>query len=363
MGLREMRGKWQYRFRVQGHDVSVITALAATERNRKKALQLEAAHRQGIHEGRWGFRPLKPRAFSEALPEFFKWVDMQYQNSPASARRIRTSMSSCGVFFGKQMLSMIHPGDVELYKVWRLTERQELIAGKAVTVPPVRPVTLKHDLDNLSVMFQWAVKAEYARVNPLKEVSRPSDAGAKRERVLTLAEEKLYFTHAKGNLAKIARLILLQGLRPEEAMRIRKEDVDLDRGTLRIQHGKTAAARRMLRLTEEAKVILGRQMASWGPWAFPSPVKPGACITKLNLVHDRACRLSGLAFVLYDLRHTFATRMVEAGVDLVALKQILGHADIRVTMRYVHPNQAHQDSAMAIYDKLNEARRAKEVVQ
>jgi hypothetical protein len=55
--------------------------------------------------------------------------------------------------------------------------------------------------------------------------------------------------------------------------------------------------------------------------------------------------------------------MVEAGVDLVALKQILGHNGIRITMRYVHPNQTHQDAAMAIYDKLNEARRAKELVQ
>ena len=57
MGLRNMRGKWQYRFRVHGQDVCVITAWEATERNRKKALQQETAHRQAILEGRWGFRP------------------------------------------------------------------------------------------------------------------------------------------------------------------------------------------------------------------------------------------------------------------------------------------------------------------
>jgi len=390
MGLRNMRGKWQYRFRVQGQDVCVLTALEATERNRKKAEQAESAHRQAILEGRWGFRPLKPRGFTEAVKEFNAWCKVEYADKPESWRRIATSMTSCSAFFGKnQMVSMIHPGDVERYKVWRLTPRHDVINGKKVTIPPVQPVTVKHDLDNLSVFFYWAVKSDYARHNPLKDVGRPSDKDAIRQRILTLKEEKLYFAHAKGNLADVARLILLQGMRPEEVMRIRKEDVDAEKGMLRIEHGKTRASRRVLKLTQEARSLLAGRLAGHGQWIFPSPKKKGRHITKLNCPHDRVleklngCRQCGeresshptekcaafvaserpLLFVLYDLRHTFATRMVEAGVDLVALKQILGHSDIRVTMRYVHPTQAHQDAAMAIYDKLNEERRAAETVQ
>jgi integrase len=42
-------------------------------------------------------------------------------------------------------------------------------------------------------------------------------------------------------------------------------------------------------------------------------------------------------FVLYDLRHTFATRAVAAGVDLPTLSAMLGHTSITMTMRYVHP--------------------------
>lgn len=280
---------------------------------------------------------------------------------------------------------MIAPGDIERYKIWRLSPREETWDGKRLTIPPVRPVTAKHDLDNLSVFFQWAVKADYARHNPLKEVGRPSDRDAVRQRIVSLKEEKLYFAHATGNLVKVARLMLLTGMRPEEVMRIRKDDVDLEKGTLRIEYGKTRSARRVLKLTEEARSLLARQIVeSYGPWVFPSPTKPGAHIVKLNGSHDRVldklnpCRQCGqretqhptkkcpefilpdppLLFVLYDLRHTFATRMVEAGVDLVTLKQILGHSDIRVTMRYVHPTQAHQDAAMTMYDKLNEQRRA-----
>jgi integrase len=377
MGLRKMRRKWQYRFRIHGQDICVTTELAATERNEKKALALELAHRQAIEEGRWGFRPLKPRSFIDAKPEFITWAKVEYKSKPNTWKRIETSMVSCTTFFGKQMISMIQPGDVEHYKVWRLTSERA-----------VRDVTAKHDLDNLSIFFQWAVKQDYARLNPCKEVKRPSDAQAIRERILTPVEENLYFTHAAGNLYKVARLILLQGMRPEEVMRIRKEDLNLETGTLKIQYGKTAAARRVLRLTQEARSLIASQISE-SPWLFPSPKKPGKPITKLNCPHDRVldklnlCRICSqpasrhpvkdkctefqtpernLYFVLYDLRHTFATRMVEAGVDLVALKDILGQENIRVTMRYVHLSQGRKDEAMAIYDQLNEERR-KELVQ
>jgi len=57
-----------------------------------------------------------------------------------------------------------------------------------------------------------------------------------------------------------------------------------------------------------------------------------------------------MKFVLYDFRHTFATRMVEAGIDLATLKDVMGHTDIRTTMRYVHVTREHQDRAMEKFE-------------
>lgn len=369
MSLRVMRGKWQYRFRIHGHNVSVGTGLAATERNRKKAEMMEAAHRQAIHEGRLGFRPLKPRSFNEAAKEFLKWAAATYTRTN-SLHRIETSMATCKAFFGPSMVSMVSAGDIERYKVWRLA------GDSANEIAPVKPVTVKHDLDNLSIFFKWAVKQEYARLNPLKDVARPSDRDAVRQRILSADEETRYFAFVQRrpgnkkplpqigtNLHDVARVILLQGLRPDEIMRAQKEDLDIDRGVLHIRSGKTSAARRTIKLTTEALGILARRQSTLGPWLFPSPRGPERHIKKLNCTHDRACEKTGIQFVLYDLRHTFATRMIEAGIDLATLKDILGHTDIRTTMRYVHPTQARQDDAMAIYDKLNEARRGKESVQ
>lgn len=51
-------------------------------------------------------------------------------------------------------------------------------------------------------------------------------------------------------------------------------------------------------------------------------------------------------FRLYDLRHTFATRAAEAGVDLVTLAAMLGHSRVQMVMRYAHPTEEHQFNAI-----------------
>ena len=58
-----------------------------------------------------------------------------------------------------------------------------------------------------------------------------------------------------------------------------------------------------------------------------------------------------LSFVLYDFRHTFATRLAQAGVDLATLAAILGHNSIRIVQKYVHPTAEHKKAAMARYDE------------
>jgi integrase len=67
----------------------------------------------------------------------------------------------------------------------------------------------------------------------------------------------------------------------------------------------------------------------------------------VNNAHDRAVRNSKVAaFRLYDLRHTWATRAAEAGIDLVTLAAMLGHSKINMVMRYAHPTQEHQTRAI-----------------
>jgi len=61
------------------------------------------------------------------------------------------------------------------------------------------------------------------------------------------------------------------------------------------------------------------------------------------------CKESGLSFVLYDFRHTFATRMAQQGIDLATIASILGHNSIRMVQRYVHITADHKRAAMERY--------------
>jgi integrase len=177
----------------------------------------------------------------------------------------------------------------------------------------------------------------------------PSDAGAMRMHVLTADEERRYFRLAARhrNLHDLGRLIINQGMRPEEVLTLSKCDVNLDRGQL--QAGKSAAARGVLDLTPESREILARRMAGNSSWIFPAPHRPGHHISRLNNAHDTVCAKAALSCCIYDLRHTFATRIAEAGVDLATLAAILGQGSIRIVQRYVHPTAEHKRTAMLRY--------------
>jgi integrase len=161
-------------------------------------------------------------------------------------------------------------------------------------------------------------------------------------------EEKSYLLAASQPLQDIAVLMLETGMRPEEVCRIRRENVHLQRGYLFNPYGKTKAAKRKVPLSDKAMNVLAKRLKQVrGEHLFPGRGVGDAPIVKVNNAHTATVKRCGVRpFRLYDLRHTWATRAVMAGVDLVTLAAMLGHSRVQMVMRYAHPTEEHQFNAM-----------------
>ena len=83
-------------------------------------------------------------------------------------------------------------------------------------------------------------------------------------------------------------------------------------------------------------------------WLFEGK-KGGTHLTDIQNAHSKVLAATQLAFVVYDFRHAAATRWAERGMDIATLAKVLGHANLRSVMRYVHISQEHMDRAILRY--------------
>lgn len=137
-----------------------------------------------------------------------------------------------------------------------------------------------------------------------------------------------------------ALLVLLYsaGLRVGEVVRLRPEDLDGDRGLLRVRGGKGDKDRYTL-LAHRAVETVGVYRAAYPDdrWLFPGG-KPGRHLTTRSVqrVVQRAARAAGIEknVTCHTLRHSFATHLLEAGTNLRIIQELLGHQSARTTQIY-----------------------------
>jgi integrase len=93
-------------------------------------------------------------------------------------------------------------------------------------------------------------------------------------------------------------------------------------------------------------VFLELKLKSGGSkFVFPSDGSRTGHLEWVKRSFISACKKAGIKGLrFHDLRHTAATRMVENGANIVAIKKILGHADLKITMRYAHPDNSLKEA-------------------
>lgn len=135
------------------------------------------------------------------------------------------------------------------------------------------------------------------------------------------------------------RLLLLTGARKSEILKARWENIRLDLRLLVVPLSKSGKPRHIPLSDEAVAVLRTIPRAPGNPWLFPGHA-PGKPLSDLYLFWNRLRRELGLADVrVHDLRHTFASFLVNAGHSLYEAQKLLGHSDPRTTMRYAHLGQ------------------------
>ena len=353
-GIDEKNGMWRYRIRIGGgRRIVVATGLEATRENLAAAKRLLDEHKARLVLGE---EPEMPQelSFEKARDRFLEHKVAKHRDKPATANRTKGSLTSWKAFMGQRTIGTWTRGDVLDYMTWRRT------TGRL-------EVTIRKDIHAGRQLARFAMAHGWLENDPFVDVEVPTDRDSLNELVLTRREVDAYLEKADRHhsLGDLARLIINQGIRPDcEGLRIRVEDVDLERGLLHIRNSKTRAGRRTLLLTEESKGILAKRIAvAPGPWVFPGWVHVAGPVHRkiadrqltysaITGAHERVLKkATGFPpFGLYSLRHTFATWFYDSTKDLVALKEVLGHSDLRTVLRYVNDSQPRMDKAMREYE-------------
>lgn len=362
MSLYKRDKIWWFDFRHAGQRFQKST----NQGNKNVARDMESAFHTALVKGEVGITEKKRSpTFKTAMTDFLAW-SKQSGSKPATHRRHQISSVALLKHFRDVALDKITPDEVEQYKLTRLRQCKTVHSngGRKPTKTKIRPATVNRELACLRALFNHFIKADFSLRNPISKTAvKTLQEHNEQTRVLSYSEQTTYLIHATPTLRDVATLMIETGMRPEEVYRIQPRNVHLAESYLVNPFGKTKAAKRQIRLTAAAQSILSRRMtAAKGTYLFPHAADLNRPVPKVNSAHDRAVKASGVArFRLYDLRHTWATRAAESGIDLVTLAAMLGHSKIDMVLRYAHPTQAHQTAAMEKMEQHVAAARSQQI--
>jgi integrase len=325
------RGKYySYRFMFNGQLIQKSTR----QTNAKTAALMESAERTAMARGE---ARLGEKKKCLALSEF---LDKRVEPWSEKQKLTTATWYSCGI---RPILRYAPLADLPLDEITSEHVAAYVAHRKAQgrKIPTVNR-ELRVLRRSLRLALEWG---ELSQGN----VPRIRMAGAevRRERVVDPEEFAKYLASSSPLLNDVATILHETGLRPDECHRLAWPDVTFTsapgmiHGCLYVREGKTPAARRRIPMTENVReVIEARWRIAGQPdtgWVFPAPTWAGHIDhSSLKKQHHKAIKASGVRpFLLYSLRHTFATRIADR-VDPWTLMKIMGWSTLAIAMSYVH---------------------------
>jgi len=353
------RGKyWQVDFRVGARRVRFNLGPEVT--TRRQAQEQEAlARAQAVREaaGPPGEGEALPRAAFSGFAKRWLADHVGIHCKPSVYRRYESIIRIHLLpLFGDREISTITRRDVELALAdWTRSPHPD--TGK-----PLSAKTCNEHVGVLSSMLEAAVRWDYLRSNPCRGVKRlrmPPPPFAFYD-----AEQSVVFLDACRGIEPdwypFFLTALRTGLRLGELLALEWGDVDFRSRTIVVRHSFTRGETTTPKSGRFRNVPMSGQVASAlrgarhlrGPLVFCRP--DGRHLTRDVIKHPfaRVVKAADLPTIrLHDLRHSFASQLVMAGRSLSEVRELLGHADTKMTLRYAHLSSHVLADAVDVLDR------------
>jgi excisionase family DNA binding protein len=320
--------RWYIYYRIDGQRVREVVKGAQSRTDALKVLQVKVAD---AFRGKYGFKKEEKRVkFSEFAEEYIE------KYAKVNKRSWKDDVYSIGMlnrFWGGRCIYEISAYDIEGFKTKRCNEG-------------ISRARVNRNLALLKKMFNLAMDWGYLKENPVRKVRLFSEKDNLKERILSAEEEKKLLEVSSEHLRPIIITALCTGMRRGEILSLRWSQVDLSRRTIRADKTKSGRIR-IIPINDtllEGLSRLKKDQKSDHVFLYPKTGKPMSDIKTAFNAATRRAGIKGLRF--HDLRHTFASRLVEKGVDLITVKDLLGHYSVTVTQRYTHSNSEQKRRAV-----------------
>ena len=300
---------------------------------RREEAQLKVAVYDGTYRTDTGW------AFKRFVEEvYLPWSKVNKRSYQSDSWRSKVLVG----FFGSRLLSEITPPLIEQFKSRRKSETTTHATKRSAT-------SVNRELELLSHIFTLAQDHGLITENPCRRV-RKFKLDNRRERVMSVEEEQRLLqalsSPRRSYLRAMVIVALHTGMRRGEIGLLKWRDVDFVRGQIyvrRIKTGKNGYVP-MNRTIRELLGSLPRAAGDEETTLFE--------VKWIESAWRKVCaevEIKDLRF--HDLRHTFATRLLQAGASLQIVRDFLGHTSASTTLRYTHSSTDEMCDAVAALDK------------
>lgn len=303
------------------------------EEARKKARDVKRAVTEGID-------PASEKQKESRVPTFSSFVTTDYL--PWARQNKRSHDDDRSKFdthilnrFGSRQLDAISARDIQAYLSFLREEKG------------LKPATANLHLFLLSAVFRLAMNYELVEKNPCANVKKfevnnachrylNGDELRRLHQAMEEKDENGGFIEPNRVAVNVIKLLLLTGVRREEAMHAKWTEIDFERGQWFLPHTKNGHSRHVALNDGAIELLQSIEQVSGNDYVFVNPRTKERLNTPVK-TFKRLLDRAGIENVrIHDLRHTFASIVANSGESMYILGSLLGHRSVQTTQRYAH---------------------------